>query len=256
MAVHYYGGYDFGRLGTFSASFQEGGGPVAITFATGRYAHRDFSSVLGTNEYAGFGPALKAALDASALAGTFTVSWSSSTYWTISSTVNFSIPTWNTLGGNILGLTGGTFASAASHSSFLVPHYFFNATIPSRSNNPNSPREPDAIAEDAEAGESTSYGVCSPDVPSYRAWVQMFEPKTKALKQYAPVAAAGVATWTMEHLFEHCRNVEPFGVEDTFGNGVHKLRAHACTKNEITQAVGNQDTYWHTQFATRYLGAY
>lgn len=256
MAVLYYPGFDLGVIGTISVTLQDTAGAHAVTLSSGRYAHRDLTAVMGTGEYDDLATAWKAALDASPLDGTFTVTWSSSTYYTIASTVNFSINSWNTLGGQVFGLTGGTFASAASHVSFLVPYYFFNATTPSRSNNPNGPRESESIAEDAEAGESTSYGVVDPSVPRYRAWTQMFEPKAKALIQYAPAAAAGVAPWTLEHFIAHCRNIEPFGVEDSYGESVHKLRAHSCTKNEISQAIPNQETYWHMQFATRYLGDY
>lgn len=144
--------------------------------------------------------------------GSITVSFANDRYTIARSSGSFSFAiTWgNAATGYLLGFSGNA-TSGTSHVGDLTPTYWIRATQAGRSDDAEGDFEPGEIADISIADDASDFsGVARTTSPKYRAWVQQFEVKRKVFKAFQD----GTDRWTFEHLFEHCRTVRPFIVDD------------------------------------------
>lgn len=217
MSLQLKTGWDFAAIGQCDLKVRDSAGSGTVSFTSGLYCHDDLQSVLGSGNYDDFSTILASQLNAlSSPAGTFTVSWSDTTYYTISysgGTGNlvliFTTPgAAGTRMRQVLGFTGNS-AAAASHTSNATPYYCFDCTqgAPGLA---TDDYEPEDVAKEGELDDGTHFGVARTSSPKYNDFTIQFETREKTYKR----DASSTVPWTLEHLFEHCRNVEPIKVDD------------------------------------------
>jgi hypothetical protein len=248
-----YAGWNFSSLGTGTLEWTDSSGTFSVSFTTSTYAHVDLQSVMGTGLYDDFATALQTAMDASASARTFTVTYSTSSMaYTIapnSGTIVLTTNT-NTVMRNILGYNSLPTGAAASTSSQIRPYYVIDPNIDGQSSVTDD-YEPSGFSFDGETDNGYSYGISRETAPTYYDWVQMMEPKEVVFTR----AATSSVPWTYQHLFAHARNFEPIYYENTanLDTAVHLLRAEGAhwAPQRVT---ADYDGQWNIPFRTRVVG--
>lgn len=240
-------GFEPARL-TLTASFVDTGGTVAFTWDTGQYAHIDLSST-GV-DHTDWAADLEADLTASALDGVFTVTYSVATRkYTIASTVAFTTSAQSTDFAALMGLSGLISSTTSKVSDVNV--YYARPVVAGALSEMSGPEEPGGIAEEADAGAVTHYGLADSDVPEYRQFRVPFEAKAVSLKD----EAAAADPWTWEHLIEHARNIEPIATYDgTTTIAYYQLADKVSKRGWLQRGVPNYDEWWHMLFSTRRIG--
>lgn len=262
MALTYNAGWDFSRIGSFVIEITTNE-PVTFTttISSGTYSHLDMQSILGSGNYDEFLNPLIAALNAAAAAATPTPStrtFNDSSYangvysivantGTIVATANT-----NTVARRILGLSTIPTSAAISFASEVRPYYYLVPSVTARSNVTDD-YEGGEIAWDGEADDGNSYGISRLTPPLYHDWVQAAEAKAACFKN----SATSSVPWTYQHLFEHCRNIEPIYVQDSLGGSgtddmIVKLRADSC-KWKPRRVWADFDDRWDIPFNCRVL---
>jgi hypothetical protein len=256
MALTYYAGWDFARIGTGSLNFTDSSGTFSITdFTSGTYANTTMETITGTGNYSYFATALASALDAaSSIVGSYVVTYNdTSGFYTIDppGASTFTINTASTVMRNILGIaTSGSVGPSATVTSSRRTYYTIIPAITARSNVTDD-YEPDDICADGETDDGSAYGISRATSPLYHDWVQAMEAKSACFKN----SATASVPWTYQHMFEHCRNVEPIYVKDSeAGVGtddmVIKLRADGA-RWAPDRVTADYDDLWSIPFRTR-----
>lgn len=269
MALLYIPGFDFGIIGTASCTLTDtSGGPYAISFTSGTYAHSSMESITGTGTYTSFATAFKAALDGTASPRVYTVSVSTTTLkYTITNddsssfTLTFAATTAATLLRRILGLSATT--AGTSIVSDQRPYYViaamqgataFGSVNTGGRSVYSDDYEPDGIASMAVADSGATYLISRTAAPVYAEWVQ-------AMETYENVhahKATSTVPWTYDHFFAHVRNGNmPFAVSDTTMSPstfeVYRLRADGAAFHP-TREVADVNTLWRIPFRAVLVG--
>jgi hypothetical protein len=243
VSLYHETGWNFVRIGPFSLQFTDAGGSSTITFSTGRYAHSDLSSVMGTGEYTDFATALAAALNAdTTLSGTFTVTWNAVTgAYTVARTAGtFSIANPSgTVAGQILGRTTAAVA-VASFTSDVRAHYSIETEHGAKSQ-VSGDYEPDAIVEGGHTTSGGHFAISTLDDPiTFHDFMLMLEPRARVFTQHADPGEP----WTYEAFFKHARGTEPFSLYDGSSHEVFTLRPDAA-RFKPERAVADWDDRWN-----------
>jgi len=191
---------------------------TSVSVSTGKYSHRDWSSLPRVALYTDFATALNTAITGAGIGG-ISVSYSTTTgLYTMAVSGG---PFVFTAGadeidgahmrmGQILGLTTSP-GSSNAFSSDATPYFQINAAMGGAAQATDD-YEPSSISETSEADDGSSYGISRVTAPVYSDFVAMFEPRAAVYER----AADSSAPWTWEHMFRHCRVVHPFLVADDF----------------------------------------
>lgn len=255
MAAYLLAGFDFARLGTHTLAFSDDGGAASFSLTTGTHALRDLSSVTGLGTYTSIAAKIAAEMNAaSAGAGTYTATWSSTTYrFTIAySAGNFSL----TLSGSDAALRMGRLlgfstnqSGAASYVSTRTPYYVL------------------ALAKAGPADYSRDFEVpgqvrrqVSGNGRAFSIGPRTFERRTKLALKFNTLSstfadeATAAAPWTYEHLVTHARAHQPILLSYPAEDLVFKL-----VKPEFDEDARNppwQDYHglWHLGIEGQVLG--
>lgn len=253
MALYIEAGWDFSVIGQFSIQFTDaGGGPVNITFSTGRYAHRDLTSVMGASEYDDFAGALQAALNADAtLSGTYTVTFAPATgFYTVSiaaGTFTTSNPS-GTVAGRILGRTAA--ASAVSSFTSTVRAYYSISTTTGAKSQVKDDYEPAGLVVGGYTMGGGTYAVAPTGSIVFHDFTVPMETKAKTYTR----SAVAADPWTFQHLFQHARGEYPIFVDEgSSPRAVHRIRADAA-HFDPRREVADYDGHWSIDFRTYLLG--
>lgn len=261
MALSYQWAFDLEQVGAVAVGIDDADGARSARLATDVYAHTSFGSVASAT---GFAAALQAALNSGTSFGTYTVSFSAATGYTISYTGTFSWDFGTTVTASegtrmrqILGLAGDL-GSVASAASAVRPYYLILPAIAARSTMSDE-YEPSDVASEAVSDDGSDYQIARDTSEIWSDWTQQAETET------APTAfgagtlvfkrqAVSAAPWTYQHAWEHSRLGEhPFLVVDGSEQAVHRLRADGASFRP--QRFAGQDLpHWTMQFRTRLLG--
>lgn len=239
-------GFEPARL-SLSATFSDGGGANALSWSTGQYAHIDLSSAgVSHTEWAA---QLQSSLNA-VMSETFTVTYSvTNRQYTIAATGAFTTTAQSTDFAALMGLSGLITSTTSKVSDVNV--FYARPVVAGALSDMSGPEEPGGVAEEADAGASTHYGLADADVPELRRFTISHEAKAVALKDEALAADP----WTWEHLIEHARNVEPIATYDgTTTITYYQLADSASKRGWLQRAVPNYDEWWSLQFSTRRKG--
>lgn len=263
MAVLYTMGFDSADLGTLSVAVSGTIGSGTATVAAGTYCHRDLSSVMGSGKYTAITAAVKAALDA--VAGTWTVSYSTVTNRvTISATAAF-VLTWTGAAGErlrkILGFSGTATSVANAVVGDVAPYFTLVPAIAGRSKYVE-PYVPEETVREASADDDTTFAVgkerggdaMDPDDQiMWCDWQQAMEPLAAVMMR----ASAASAPWTWEHFFKHAGGTHPFAVLDGAASTVHTLREQGAnfTAAVRQRVTADYDGLWVLNHWTRQLGS-
>lgn len=257
MSLVYFPGWNFASIGTFSLEFTVNDGTFTAEITSGKYAHSTMATVMGS-DYTAFSSALQTAMNATASARTFTVALSTASFgyqYTITPDAGTIVITnsTNTVAKNVLGFNSLPTGAAASISSQICPYYVIVPSVAARTS-VSDDYEPGDLAYDAEADDGSSYGISRTSAPTYHDWKQCFESKAKTFIRSASTSVP----WTYQHMFRHCRNVEPILVTDADGGAtsddmVVKLRAEGAVWHPERNEA-DYDGEWHVPFMTRVLG--
>lgn len=258
MTLQIFAGWDFARIGTFSLVIDDTGTTDTIAFTEGTYAHVDMSTPLsdagyGADLYTDFATALQTSLNASSnLAGTYTVELTKSTLiYTISCDVNFSIrSSTNTVARQILGLNPLNLptTAATSYDATRTPYYAIEGAAGCRSSD-SGLYEPDDIVDEDETEEGYAVSLGIGTSPKYLDFELMTEERASTFKH----EASSSTPWTFQHMFEHCRNVHPFQLEDDSDDMVlffRDSRAHFQPRRQAS----DWDAIWNIPFECRHIG--
>ncbi len=260
MVMSLHAGWDFASIGTFTLICRDSSGDadVTITFSSGTYAHIDIDDVVsGTDTgYLCFATALKTALDASALTGTYTVTFSAATCkYTINATTTLS---WqirsnsNALALSILGM------DASNHTGNVNGYiysdnevaYSLLAASEGRSNDTDV-YEPDGVVEDAEADDGTHYATSRYTAPKYRDFEFLFNSKVSTFKSSETTAKP----FSFERFQEHARGQVPIGIWDTITTtGIVGYQRAQGTSFRPQRQIPNNDLYWGWPIRIRQVG--
>ncbi len=262
MALTYYAGFDFARLGSFSLVVTTDEGvprTITTTISSGTYAHVDMQSLTGTGNYDDFLTILTTAMNAAAATATPTPSartfnnnsFGSGIYGLEVNTGTIVVTAaTNTVAKNILGITTLPTTAALTVVSQVRPYYLLVPAVAARSNVTDD-YEGGEIAYDGEADDGSSYGISRITPALYHDWVQAMESKPACFKNSATAAVP----FTYQHMFQHCRNIEPIYVLDSEAavgtdNMVVKLRADGAAWKPARVAA-DYDGLWNIPFNTR-----
>jgi hypothetical protein len=249
MTLRISAGWDFAKalVGSFSMTITgSSGAAFAVNVTSGTYAHETMAPV---NAYTGFAAALQTAINAAATAGTYTVSYNSTTQvYTITRDTGTFTATLNTVARRVLGRDSDWSVGAISQTSNIRPYYVVLGAMGARSM-VKLDHEPDGIVEAQESDSGEVYSVTRTTAPTYDEWTIEYESKAAT---FSHAAAAGVP-WTWEHFIKHCRSEEPFKVVDDLGSSVHKMRAEAA-RFKPTRVKQDYDNHWHIPFLTYLQG--
>lgn len=254
MSLVLHAGYDFARIGTFSAFFDDSGAGATITFSTGTYANVSFAPATDITGYdadaiTAFKDALETALDAAGgLNGNYTVSFDASTLkYRIQSTVAFTIASANTVAQRILGMTGASQSSTTDVTFTNAAWYSIDSAAGAKTD-PHE-YEPAGLAGDGAADDGTPAGWAQTTFPRHADWELAAEPLAKVWTR----EAASTQPWTWERFFEHCRTVNPFMTVEGIDFTTHMLREQGAHFDPVRMAA-NYDGVWSIPFRTRILG--
>ena len=259
MALTYYAGWDFERLDTMTLEITTNEPEtLSVTYTSGTYAHVDMSALTGTSTYTAFITQLITTLNAEAINEGSTRTFNASTFangvYTITANTGTIQVTTNTSTAmrRLLGFSSLPTSAAISATSDVRPYYLINPYITARSNVTDD-YEGGEISYDAEADDGNSFGISRLTAPLYHDWVQGFESKEASFKNSATAAVP----FTYQHLFEHCRNVEPIWVLDSMGgsgtdNMAVKLRADGSVWRP-QRVTADYDGQWNIPFNTRVI---
>lgn len=248
-----YAGFNTTSIGTATIGWTDSSGTYTASVDPGTYAHVDFPTVAWMDAYTDFATALKAAMEAASSVN-FTVS-----YDTANMTYNFQT---NPAGGNItltastnsvmrniLGFNSLPTGPSASITSQIRPYYVIDPYTDGQSM--VSPRRERAIAADGEADAGAAYGVSATAYPIYFDFTQTMEPDEVV---YSDRADASVP-WTYEHLFQHCRNVEPIynvSTIDANATASYLIRAEGSAFDP-QRVTADYDGQWNIPFKCRFI---
>lgn len=252
MALYIEAGWDFAVIGQFSLQFTDAGGSSTIVISTGRYAHRDLTSVMGTGEYDDFAGALQAALNADAtLTGVYTVTFAQATgFYTVSigagtfSTANPS----GTVAGRILGRTAAA-AAVTSFTSTVRAYYSISTTTGGKSQVKDDYEQSGLVVGGHTMG-ATAYSATPSDSIVLHDFTVPMETKEKTYSR----SATSADPWTFQHLFEHVRGEYPIFVDEGASpRSVHQLRAESA-HFEPRREVADYDGQWNIDLRTYLIG--
>lgn len=259
----YNAGFDSADLGTLSVAVSGTIGSGTATVAAGTYCHRDLSSVMGSGEYTAITAAVKTALDA--VAGTWTVSYSTSTNRvTISATAAF-VLTWTGAAGErlrkILGFSTTATSVGDTVTGDIAPYFTLVPAISGRSKFVES-YVPDDTVREAAADDDESFATekergsdaMDPDDEIMHCdWQQAMEPLAAVMIR----SAAASAPWTWEHFFKHLGGTHPYAVLDGAATTVHTLREQgaAFTAGVRQRVTADYDGLWVLNHFTRQHGS-
>lgn len=250
MTLRIYAGWDFARIGQADLVVTDSGGTDTLSWASGSYCHMDLSGVYASSLFEDFASWVSSALNSSGtLNGSYSVSFDSDTLlYTITCDEAFVITaSTNQLATEILGFYSLPTSSATSHVSDTQANYAIKGIRGGRQD--DKPYEPDDIADEGEATDGLHYGFADLTPPKYRDWVIPMETLEKTRKE----EVTGTELWSWEHLYEHCRNINPFLLIDGAGSHVYYLRGkHAGFNPQRVRA--NYDGLWHIPFRCRVRG--
>jgi hypothetical protein len=251
MVMSLHAGWDFSRIGPFSMEVREGGAPQTATISTGKFAHLAIGS-----GYSLFATQLKSTLDATSLAGVFTVTYSAATNrYTISSTVAFritAITPGTSVASQLIGLSADEGVTALSRSSTRDVWYSVPAVTDGREDD-SDVREPPGISSDAVANDGTHYGVSRVTSPKERDFTLAFNGKTRTFRN----SETATLPFSLERFMEHTRVSNAFGVYDsiTTTGTTHFHRADGANFAP-RRRIANNDLYWDWPFKTRQVGTF
>ncbi|MCP5045205.1 MAG: hypothetical protein GY944_29615 [bacterium] len=252
MALRIEAGWNTTIVGAYDFLMSDSGGSVTVTLTSGTYCHTDLSSVLGSGQYTDFATQLTTDLNASALAGTYAVTYnpgSESYSWTCSETFGCSYTTdAGQRGMNALGFNA-TLSGVLSAYTGVVPYYVIFTDGGAKSL-VSDVYEPDGMTETASAEDGTFYSVSPSELAEFYDFSVQFEAHAKTHERKA---IAG-ELWTWSHFFAHVRGHHPFVSIDDNESLVHALRASGARAKPYRE-VEQWDTAWRIELATRYLGA-
>jgi hypothetical protein len=249
MTLRISAGWDFAKatVGSFSMTITgSSGAAFAVNVTSGTYAHETMSPVV---TYTAFAVALQTAINAAATAGTYTVTYSSSTQaYTVTRDTGTFTATLNTVARRVLGRDADWSVGAISQTSNNRPYYVLVGALGARSE-VSDDYEPDGIVEAEESDSGEVYAISRTTAPVYHDWIVQFESKAATFERNA---ASGVP-WTWQHFVKHVRSEEPFLVVDDLGTSVHKLRPESA-RFKPTRQSPDYDNHWHIPFMTYLLG--
>jgi hypothetical protein len=228
---------------------------ATATVASGTYAFADLASVMGTGNYTAFATALVTAFNAAA-AGTYTISWSTSTYqWTIYRNTAFTL----TFSGAsalrlraALGFSGNPSGAGTVGSPYVsdVRPYYVVVPATDACTNVTDVYEPDDIVDEAVSDGGTPYGVARQTNELREDWTHGFESYAATFTS----AAAAAVPWTWQHFVRHVRGQHPFVKYETgLTTTVHKMRADGASFKPQRVTV-DDNTYWNMRLLTRRIG--
>jgi hypothetical protein len=279
MSLLYYFGFDvamfFGGLTVIVTDSSGAAGAnrtftVAIT--SGTFAHIDLSSVMGTGEYLAFAAALEAALEAGSALGatprTYTVTWSSTTGYTIA--VNSGATLTLDLSGSteqvrmrlVLGMAGDR-TGALSYTSTRRPYYLIVPATQCRTAMSDEYEPPDVVSEEINDSGFAVSEIARDADEVWLDWTQTAEDvhglPTAAFDPGTPVFQRQVTTplrWSYQQAWTHHQDSgDPFAVVEggvVAGSDVARLRAEGSSW-EPTRMSADYDA-WSIMFRTRLLG--
>lgn len=192
MTARAYFGWDHGRLGTLTVTWNDGSARTA-SITAGAHAHIDFFGSL----YTDLATALQTAVNAVSPGNTITFSTTTLLYtWSRAGAFTITAGT-NTLARRILGFSSLPTGSATSHSSDVRPWYVVSGAVGGVSE-VGPIHERSARAAVRYSGRK-AYFVAKSDAPKFQPYSFRLEAKAAVFKDYA--AASVPFTW--EHGIEH-----------------------------------------------------
>ncbi len=243
--------WDFESIGAFSITMTDpGGGPVAVSIPTGRYSHRDLSSVLGTGLYTGFAAALQAAIIAHpTLQNDYSVSWNESTgaYTILKAVGVFTLANPSgTVAGRILGRTSGAVA-VNQVTSQVRAYYSIGSRL--RKSRVSPVRNPPGLMRGGFTMGGAAFGIRPLGGIRQQEFTVPLEPKSRVYID----SLVAAEPWTWEHFWAHVGG-RAYLVDDGVEQTVHRLRAEGGSF-EPERSAQDYDTDFNINHKTWYLGA-
>lgn len=245
----------------FTMTGTDDGGAFSVSMTTGTYNHYDISSIV--TGYTEFADALETALNAASASGTYTVSFSLTTGYTIAYSgallsLDLTGSTGQTNMAKVLGFSGDR-SGATTYASQVRPYYFILPAMPGRSDMSDQ-YEPDEVVFESTADDGTRRQIAVDTAEIFSDWMQMAEIETAPTAFAAGTPpftrqATSAVPWTYQHAWRHARTgYHPFFVGDTgVGNAVHILRAEGGAFKPVRMA-SKDFGLWNIPFLTALLG--
>jgi hypothetical protein len=279
MSLLYYFGFDVAMLSggltvivTDSSGLLGANRTFTVSITSGTFAHIALSSVMGTGEYTAFAAALEAALEAGSALGsvprTYTVSWSSTTGYTIA--VNSGATLTLDLTGSeaqirmrlLLGMAGDRTGST-SYSSTRRPWYLIIPATQCRTAMSDEYEPPDVVSEETNDSGAGTSEISREEDEVWLDWAQTAEDPNDlpsgAFDPGTPVFERQITTalrWSYQHAWAHHQDSgDPFAVVEggvVAGSDVARLRAEGSSWEP--NRMGSDYDAFSIQFKTRLLG--
>jgi hypothetical protein len=279
VSLQYYWGWDVTMLAggltvivTDSSGLLGANRTFTVSITSGTFAHIDLSSVMGAGEYLAFAAALEAALEAGSALGsvprTYTVTWSSTTGYTIA--VNSGATLTLDLTGSVaqsfmrvvLGMSGDR-TGALSYSSTRRPYYLIVPATQCRTAVSDEYEPADVVTEELNDSGAGTSEIAREEDEVWLDWTQtaedahglptaIFDPGTPIFERQITTALR----WSYQHAWAHHQNSgDPFAVIEggvTAGSDVARLRADGASWEP--NRMGSDYDAWSIPFKTRLLG--
>jgi hypothetical protein len=280
VSLQYYWGWDVAMLSgstltvivTDSSGLLGANRTFTVSITSGTFAHIDLSSVTGTGTYTAFAAALEAALEAGSALGsvprTYTVTWSSTTGYTIAVdsgatlTLDLTGSVAQLLMRTILGMAGDR-TGALSYSSTRRPYYLLVPATQCRTAVSDEYEPADVVTEEInDSGLGTSE-ISRDEDEVWLDWTQtaedehglptaIFDPGTPVFDRHLTAALR----WSYQQAWAHHQTSgDPFAVVEggvTAGSDVARLRAEGSSWEP--NRMGSDYDAWSIAFRTRLLG--
>lgn len=272
MSLRYYFGFDAERFsGGFSVIVTDQSGAAGadrtftVAITVGTFAHITLAAVMD-GDYTAFAAALEAALEAGSALGatprTYTVSWSSSTGYTVA--VNSGTLVLDLTGtdaqtrmGEILGM--GDRSGASSYASQVRPYYLILPATQCRSAMSDEYEPPDVVTEEINDSGGGTSEISRETDEVWLDWTQSAEDENDLPASAFAVGSAVFARnataaipWSYQSAWtHHQRGNDPIVAIDATSD-VFRLRAEGASWEP--SRMGSDYDAWSIVFRTRLLG--